>query len=269
MGRDWSTWAAPAMQSWDWLESKSLQCPRQQWHRGTVGGDGGAGGSTAALLVGTTSAWQSPHGLQGSGKKWKYTKTLGQKICFHFFFLRCTGAYVKGRGKTPASLPLHLPRGCSMLTLPGLHMWADLSACVEWQDETCGAWGKAPWSPREHFHWSEGLWIGLFIIHNGRYCTRANSYFGGSALPCCPFALSVSQHHQQNQQQTICPTPVVYHTASPSKCWNLIICLTLLPFRCAHCLLLNMAMSLFSFLCFFKTKFLCGVIKVSLQLYFI
>lgn len=85
-------------------------------------------------------------------EKVKTYKDSGTEVLFPFFFLKCRGVHVKGRGRIPTLVPVCLLRGCAVLTLPDPHSWAEPSACVVWQEEWFRAWGKAPWSQWEHFY---------------------------------------------------------------------------------------------------------------------
>lgn len=74
---------------WEGIKLKCMGCTCDAVLRPRgAAGSGGTRGLWEVMegdLWGTTPAWQGPHGLQWIGKKWKSTRTLGQKRCFQFF----------------------------------------------------------------------------------------------------------------------------------------------------------------------------------------
>lgn len=81
---------------------------------------------------------------------------------------------------------------------------------------------------------------------NERYCIRASRYYLG---PCCPAAhlfccsWGTSSRPAKPTAAYLSKPHYVPHSSS-FKCWNLIIHLTLMAFRSAHCIPFNMAISL-------------------------
>lgn len=137
---------------------------------------------------------------------------------FPSFFLRCMGVYVKGRGKIPAALPLHLPRGCSVLTLPGPHMWADLSACVGGKMSHAGPEAKL-------LEVNESISIDLkdfgldsLSSTNGRAIWKSQEsqllFFGPTALgPICFVSLTASPAKPTAAQDPLCTTLLLLSSA--------------------------------------------------------
>lgn len=91
----WSAWAAPAMQSWDPAMPRAAvahgNCGR--WWRGRRQHCCPACGDH-------TGAAESPRPTVDH-EEVKTSKDAGTEALFPIFFLKCGGAYIKGRGKIP------------------------------------------------------------------------------------------------------------------------------------------------------------------------